>query len=348
MVARFLSGVEDDRTISGISLPNLEEKIINICRNNIVPSVIPEIIIHKTAEKRIIEVKVEQGFNKPYKVKSSNKFYIRAGSVSIETSNEELIRLFQNGSQLHYEVSTVLKSTFKDVDLVKFRDYCISYRDIEFDIEEAKSLMTNLELLNDDHLTITGMLFFGKNISRFLPQAGIEVNCFDGNDLDSKVQDYDVFYDDIPSNIKRSLEFIRNHSRIQINDSDSPERQDIYDYDSFVVRELIVNAFSHRDWSIFGQRIRLNLFNDRFELFSPGGLPNTLKLENALHGVSYYRNPIISQMLRDYKLAEKMGRGLYKIYKKKINKQLNIEFVLDCNMVKVVVYKKTGNGNCDA
>ena len=79
------------------------------------------------------------------------------------------------------------------------------------------------------------------------------------------------------------------------------------------MRELIVNAFMHRDWSIFGQRIRLNVFADRMEVFSPGGLPNTLNLTRALSGISYYRNPIISQMLKDYKMADRVGRGLQKV-----------------------------------
>lgn len=92
-------------------------------------------------------------------------------------------------------------------------------------------------------------------------------------------------------------------------------RQDIPEYEPFVVRELIVNAFAHRDWSIFGQRIRLSLFNNRLELFSPGSLPNTLNLDRALAGISYYRNPLIAQMLKDYGFMDRLGRGLQKIIK---------------------------------
>jgi ATP-dependent DNA helicase RecG len=115
------------------------------------------------------------------------------------------------------------------------------------------------------------------------------------------------------------------------------------DYDFFVIRELITNAFCHRDWSIFGQKIRLSLFDDRLELFSPGALPNTLTLENALAGVSFYRNPNIAQLCRDYGLVEKAGRGLQKIIA--ICKQLglpNPEFQCDSTFIKTTVYKATG------
>lgn len=82
-----------------------------------------------------------------------------------------------------------------------------------------------------------------------------------------------------------------------------------------MIRELLVNSFAHRDWSIFGQRIRLHLFGDRLELFSPGSLPNTLNLDRALAGVSYYRNPLIAQLLKDYGLMDRLGRGLPKVLK---------------------------------
>ena len=101
---------------------------------------------------------------------------------------------------------------------------------------------------------------------------------------------------------------------------------------------MIVNAFSHRDWSVFGQKIRLNIFSDRLELFSPGGLPNTLSLKKALNGISYYRNPLISQMFRDYNMAEKMGRGLFKIDKFSKKENIKIKYITDLEYFKIIVY----------
>lgn len=95
----------------------------------------------------------------------------------------------------------------------------------------------------------------------------------------------------------------------------------------------------HRDWSIFGQKIRINIFSDRIEVFSPGKLPNTLNLQRALSGISYYRNPIIARMLKDCRLADRVGRGLQKImrfYREKGGKLP--EFDVDGEYVRVVVY----------
>jgi len=69
------------------------------------------------------------------------------------------------------------------------------------------------------------------------------------------------------------------------------------------------------DGKVMCVKIRLNLYSDKLEIFSPGKLPKTLNLTRALSGISYYRNPIIAQMVKDYGFAEKAGRGLRKIVK---------------------------------
>ena len=147
----------------------------------------------------------------------------------------------------------------------------------------------------------------------------------------------------IPECVDASVKFVKSHSSVMsMFPVDSIRRADIPEYDVFAIRELIVNAFCHRDWSISGQKIRLSIFDDRLEVFSPGSLPNTLRLENALSGVSYYRNPNIAQLCKDYELAEKAGRGLQKISKTlKENKKPDPEFINDPTFFQVILHKKT-------
>ncbi len=333
-------GVEDSGIVSGVSSKKVEEKIVNICRNNITPSLIPEIIPFKINEKIIYKVNIPKGEYRPYKVKKSNKFYIRVGSVSIEPTNEELVRLFQVGGKLHFEISTIQNSSLKDLDLLKFKIYCTDFRKIEFDEDLLSEQLINLDILTESgHITIVGMLFFGKNIGGKLPQSGIELNRFSGKTLDSEILDHKSIAADLPSLVSQSEIFVTfNSGKKAAFNKEQTRRIDKYDYEPFIVRELIVNAFSHRDWSVFGQKIRLNLFFNRLELFSPGGLPNTLNLDKALNGISYYRNPLISQMFRDYNMAEKMGRGLFKIAKFAKEKNINIQYITDPEYFKIIVY----------
>lgn len=313
----ILIGVEDDGQVSGVNDKSVEEKIVQICRNNVSPPLLPLITSATITGKKLYRVTIEKGAYKPYKVKTTNKFYIRAGSVSVEPTNEELMRLFQNGEQLYFEIHPIPGTSLADADLVKFRDYCEHVRNISLEEYDLPQFLKNLQIITtDEQITLAGMLFFGRTIEYFLPQAGIELACFRGTDVDSEIIDAKDVVQDVPRMIAAAEDFVRYHSRKQAYfNQEQTRRIDRYDYEPFAIRELLANAFAHRDWSIFGQKIRLRMFEDRLEIFSPGKLPNTLNLESALSGISYYRNPIIAQWLRDYQVAEKVGRGLFKIMK---------------------------------
>ncbi len=333
-------GVEDDGTVSGVTQPKLEEKIVQVCRNNISPPVIPNIQLHIVDGKKIFQVGIPKGTAKPYR--TQGKFYIRAGSLSVEPTNEELARLFQEGENFHFEVKTVFGTSINDIDQVKLNVYLQAYRKIEFTETELPTLLQSLKILDEEHrLTVVGLLFFGKNASQHLTQAGIYLALFDGEDKTSDILDRKTVTNDIPFNIQAATDFVKFNSRVQYYfPKDSIQRKEVADYEAFAVRELIANAFQHRDWTIFGQQIRVYMFSNRMEIFSPGRLPNTMNLSNALSGVSYYRNPIHAQLLRDFEITERTGRGLNKIMKfYREHKYRQPEFEADPNFFKVTIFK---------
>ncbi len=336
-------GVSDSGEIEGVEDKQVEERVINICRNNIIPPVIPEIEFIHLQGKKILHIVVEKGKFKPFKVKSSNKYYIRAGSVSIEPTNEELIRLLQDGSHFHFEASRLPGTSIDNIDLLKFRIYCKDFRQTEWEEEtDFRQLLYNFQIIDENGcMTAAGALFFGNNTARFLPQSGIDMICFGGMDSTADMTDYKSIDGNIPELIEAAEQFVRFNSRIKaVFNHDETRRSDRHDYEPFVIRELITNAFMHRDWSIFGQKIRINLFQNRAEVFSPGKIPNTLNLIRAVSGISYYRNPVIAQMMKDYKFAEKAGKGLQKIMKFYHRNNLKSpDFDIDGEYFKVILYK---------
>ncbi len=336
-------GIEDNGAVTGIENGRAEERIINICRNHVEPSVLPEIFIHRhETGKKVIEVAIPKGVFKPYKVKGQNRFYVRVGTVSIEPSMPELIRLLQSGGLYHFELTSLPGTFLADLDMLRFRNYCQVHRQVEFEELAAPKLLENWQLM-DKHgqMTVTGALFFASNAEKLLPQSGIQLFRFNGQDNTGDILDQKEISATIPDAIEAAIKFVQFNSAVRsvFNNGDM-RRTDVSEYDAFVIREFVANAFCHRDWSIFGQKIRLSMFDDRLELFSPGPLPNTLTLDNALAGVSFYRNPNIAQLCRDYGLVEKAGRGLQKIVS--ICRRLGLpqpQFQCDSTFIKTTVYK---------
>ena len=314
-------GVEDDGSISGVTQPKLEEKVVQVCRNNISPPLIPKIQAHRIEGKKILQVTIEKGKTKPFK--TEGRFYIRAGSLSVEPTTEELVRLLQ-GELLHYETKSIPGTSIQDLDLLKFRIYCKDFRKVEVTDEELPLLLYNFEMMDDEgQCTVAGILLFGKNIARYFPQAGLQLARFKGPDQTGDILDSKEVLAPLDECVQAAEQFVKFNSQTRSYfPAGTIYRKNVEDYPEFAIRELTANALIHRDWTIFGQKIRVFLFDDRLEVFSPGKLPNTLTLQRALSGMSYYRNPVLAQMMKDFNITEKFGRGLQKIVQYYRNNQL--------------------------
>ncbi len=314
----LLIGVMDDGTVEGVSDRRVEQRVVQICRNNVSPSLIPKIEFVEIDGKQVLAVEAPRGPNRPYKVKTSGKFYIRAGSSSVEPTNEELVRLFQNGDLVHFEIKPVHGAGISDLNRSYIDEYFSRYRSIDDTVEteeEFGQILYNLNLTDrsngEEAPTIAGMILFGKNPVRYLPQAGVKAACFGGVDEAADILEMKEFNGAVRDVMDGALRFADRHSRTDVRfDADDVRRTDTEQYPAGIVRELIANAIAHRDYAIWGATIRLFVFNNRLEVRSPGALPDTLTIARMEAGVSYHRNPIIMQTLKDYGYVEKIGRGI--------------------------------------
>ncbi|SFA98930.1 RNA-binding domain-containing protein [Clostridium frigidicarnis] len=339
-------GINDDGEIIGVDNKNYEEWIMNICRSSIYPPVIPvyeEIIIDS---KRIIKIQVSKGVNNPYH--TSNKYYIRVGSTSREASQHELIRLLQSSNALHYELIPMQGATVSDISKIRVEDY-FSTRGIdisEYSKVELENLLYNTEILvstnNEKYISLAGMMFFAKNPSLWLKNSGVQLVRFRGNDVTSEIIDRKNLEGNLPDIIDKTLDFVNLNNMVS-EKFDGIRRIDVHEYNKNVLREIIVNAFAHRDWSLIGAKIRVYVFDDFIEVRSPGKIPDTLTLERMKMGISYYRNPLIMQMLVDYGYADKIGRGIMSIIKyHEKNNLIPPEFIEEGFEFRVKIFKYEG------
>jgi ATP-dependent DNA helicase RecG len=328
-----LLGVEDDGKISGTNRDNLDEWVAELCRTKIDPPVIPFLSWARDTEpgKHVLAVRVTLGPDKPYARVHNNRriYFIRVESTCREASREELERMFQASGRLHYGLKPVPGASLEGLDRRRLRDYFVRVlggaAPADEEVVEWQRLLCNLDLMTvsagQTVATIDGMLLFGRNPKRFVPQSGIRALCYPGAEPDYATRaDQDLKGPMVPlcaadgsivetGLVEQAWDFVRRNTEPAAHLEDA-RRIDSWDYPEAVIREAVVNALVHRDYSIAGSDIMLAIYADRLEIQSPGRLPNTVTLEGMKAGQRYARNQTLVNVMRDYRYVDFRGMGV--------------------------------------
>lgn len=316
----ILIGVDDDGNIKGISDTLIEEKIMNICRNNCIPNIIPDFQSIDIEDKTVAVVTVHKGLNKPYYT-ADHRYYIRVGTTKRIASREELLRLFEANGALHFDISPVEDTSIRDLNLDVIRDYFMKYN--AFDLYDENNEATERILINADILkeakgkvfcSVGGLLIFGKKPEKRLPQNGASFAHFKGTEITDELVDKKVVTGRIQDIAEQLMVILKNNIKTPsiIN---GLKREEQEEYPSLVLREAIVNTLVHRNYSITGSKIRIFMFDDRIEFHSPGRLPNTVTIEKMKIGISYARNPFLVKYMENLRYIDQLGRGIPMILK---------------------------------
>ncbi len=155
--------------------------------------------------------------------------------------------------------------------------------------------------------TNAGVLLFARDVERFFPQAEVTLVRYRGREMSDEFLREDV-RDTLPEAVRRAelwlSENMRRGSRMV-----GLERQDWQQFPQGAVREALVNAVAHRDYSVRGEGIRVALFADRLECYSPGRLPGHVTVQNIVDE-RFSRNETLVQALADIGLIERLGYGI--------------------------------------
>lgn len=332
---RVLLGVEDDGTVSSIQRPDLEEWVMNIFQNKIHPMILPFYEEVKLDDgKTVAVVSFPIGISKPYVLRHSGKeeIYIRVGTTSRLATREQQMRLFELGGMLHTEVMPVPRTDMSCLDDVRLMNYVkdiLRDPDVPQSTEAWQARLLGLGFLTEAAgnicCTIAGLVLFGKNPRRYLKQAGLRVMAFQGDDkeyqaaLDEIIDGPMVGRWDIDQGGKRLVDggvierfmeamtpFISQESA-HVNEELRRETHWFYALEA--VREALINALAHRDWTRFVE-IEVSAYSNRLEIISPGTLPNSMTVEKMKAGQRSPRNTIVMEVLRDYGYVDYRGMGV--------------------------------------
>ena len=332
---RVLFGVEDDGTVSGIQRPDLEEWVMNVFQSKIHPMILPFYEEVKLDDgKTVAVVSFPIGISKPYVLRHSGKeeIYIRVGTTSRLATREQQMRLFELGGMLHTEVMPVPRTDMSCLDDARLMNYIrdiLRDPDVPQSTEAWQARLLGLGFLTEAAgnicCTIAGFILFGKNPRRYLKQAGLRVMAFQGDDKDYQTA-LDEILDgamvgrwDMSNGDKRLIDggiierfmqamtpFISQQSA-EVNIELRRETQWFYPLEA--VREALINALAHRDWTRFVE-IEVSAYSNRLEIISPGTLPNSMTVEKMKAGQRSPRNTIVMEVLRDYGYVDYRGMGV--------------------------------------
>lgn len=297
-------GIRKDGTVIGVDDPDgVMLQLANSLKDAIAPDIMPFIRI-KTIEiekKKVIEVVVAAGTNRPYYLKDKglkpSGVYVRKGSSSQPMTDEGIREMIILNSGSSYETSRSMNQelTFETAAMEMKR------RNIEF----GPSQMKTLKLIGEDNL-YTNLAYILSD--QF--EMSTKVAVFQGSDK-AVFRDRKEFSGSILKQLEEVYQFIdlNNKTKASFRGLD---RIDLRDYPEEAVREALLNSIVHRDYSVGASNL-INIYDDRIEFVSIGGLVSGLELQSIFLGISQTRNPNLAAVFYRMRLIESYGTGIGKI-----------------------------------
>jgi len=322
-------GVDDSGTIH-YDLINEKKKVWEeILSNWIVNAFNPDVtnLIYIYPNETPFRIKIFKGKERPYFYKDGEGFntkgvYVRVGGTKRLASFDEIQRMIRQHNQHDYERLLCHRDdlTFNYVEN-RFKEKGVLFDKYALSLIDKDDKYNNAALLLSDQ---------NPTISKFAVFQGTTVNVF----LDKK-----EFTGSILKQLDDILYFANLSNRKKITITGKPERDEYLDIPERALREAIVNCYCHRDWTLSGD-IKIEFYDDRVQIFSPGSLPDGLTLENIKMGMVAKRNKIIVDTLDKADVIENYASGVRRIFEDYAHFKKQPEYYISDNGVIVTLFNR--------
>jgi len=304
--ARDVVGVEDSLA--------LEEKIANMIADNVRPFISPYISVLNRNGKEILIVKILPGNDKPYFRKNEGDekgVYIRIGSTNRRASSAQIRDLRRQNRGLSFESEIHMSVSVDDLEKDSVSRFLESIEQGGF-LKKKLAKWKILQQNNGDYFpTTAGLVLFGKDKLLDFDYASVRVTKYTGITLSNiaETAEFSIPIIDRIDDICRKVEdFLQKESVLK-----GARRLERTIIPNFAIREVVVNAIVHRDYGITGSSIKINIFDDRLEVISPGILFGNLDISDIGTGLSECRNRSMVRIFRRLNLMEELGTGIARI-----------------------------------
>ena len=309
---KLIIGVNDQGEIIGlepdVNIFELKDKVASIIYETCYPTVLPDIYTTTINDQLLLIIEAYRGNLLPYYLKNKGKnegVYIRVGATNRKASHENILELERQRMNISFD-----QEANREVELDSLDISSLEVRFAQMGKVLDQPVMKNLKLVIEDNNTIfpsNGLLILlGKfehvkmKCSRF---KGTSMDVF----LDRKEYEGDLF-----SQLENAENFIKNYIKLS-GEIKGLQRNDQYEIPLEAIRESLVNAAVHRDYSNDGRDIKIGIYDDIVNIVSPGGFPSTITQEDILEGRSEIRNKVIARVFKELNYIEQWGSGIRRI-----------------------------------
>jgi ATP-dependent DNA helicase RecG len=304
----------ENQIIEAEEINNAVTKLRSLCFN--VALVGSEILTHKNGSQYFTII-VSPSM-KSIATTSDGKIYLRVADKCEPVRNEDIHRLAYEKQAYQWEL--VCPKTIKrsDVENRRLTDFTTKIRNSDRVSEHIKQMtdweiIDNYNFMDGDYLTYLGILWLGNAAQRSRISYPISVQYIVYDALERKVRKENWYENDLsPDELLLDIERKALELTYFLEFPDGLFRKQIRHYHPKVIRELLLNAFAHKSFTISGD-IMIQVYPDRLEISNPGGLPIGVTKDNILHA-RQRRNPHFIRVMQDIKMMEGEGSGYDLIY----------------------------------
>ena len=309
-----LIGVEDGtRHVRGVVNPMAaEERLASLISDSISPRILPDIEVLTYRKSHVLAVQVFPSASRPHNLTKDGPVagtYVRVGSTN-RRADDALVaemRRFAHGEAFDEQPLPDL-----DSEAIDFRAASESFAPVRRIVRrDLDTLRLTSRHQGRTVPTVGGVLLFGVERLKHFPDAWIQAGRFKGTDR-ARITDHMNFKGPLLTAIADAVGFVEKHTTRGATIGRT-RRIDRWSLPPVAVREAIVNAVAHADYSQRGAPIRLAIYDDRLEIENPGLLPFGLTVADLPLGVSKLRNRVLGRVFHELGLVEQWGSGVQRM-----------------------------------
>jgi predicted HTH transcriptional regulator len=307
-------GIED-RTHRVIGVPDVlacEERLASLIADSIRPRLVPDIEIVSWRKTHVLVAQVYPSAARPHYVVrfgAEEGVFVRVGSTNRRADAAQIEEMRRFGQGASFDEQAIPELNSEALDFRVASELFAPFRKLTRSAFHTLRITTRHQ--NREVPTIGGCLLFGKDRFDRFPDSRVQAGRFAGTDR-SRILDSVEIRSYLPFAAEEAIGFVQKHlSREAV--IGPVRRVDRWTVPAVAVREAIVNAIVHADYSERGSPIRVALFDDRIEVENPGLLPLGLTIEDIQKGVSKLRNRVIGRVFHELGLCEQWGSGIQRM-----------------------------------